>query len=244
MAARVAAMDRINVGAVLGRVFDIYGRQFTVLVPAAFILFLPIAVLSGAIESGGDASGIGVFLAIALGIVGTFWFQGVVVEAVRDIRDGRRDVSLGGLFRAAAPAIGQLIIVGVLAGVGIGIGLVLLIVPGLILLTIWAVVVPVVVIERPGVGASFGRSRDLVRGNGWPVFGVLFVIFLLQAVLGGILGALFGNDTFLGSFLGTIIGQSLVAPFGAVAASVLYFELRDLKEGPGGELAAAGPPLA
>ena len=40
--------------------------------------------------------------------------------------------------------------------------MVLLIVPGLILLTIWAVIAPVIVVERSGVIDAFRRSRELV----------------------------------------------------------------------------------
>lgn len=76
-----------------------------------------------------------------------------------------------------------LVAVSILFGIGVGIGFVLLIVPGLILLVIWSVVAPVTVLERPGVFAAFGRSRELVRGNGWNVFGVIVLVFLAVAVL-------------------------------------------------------------
>ena len=61
-----------------------------------------------------------------------------------------------------------------------GIGFILLIIPGLFLIVIWSVVAPVVVLERPGVFAAFGRSRELVRGNGWNVFAVIVLVFLAR----------------------------------------------------------------
>ena len=73
---------------------------------------------------------------------------------------------------------------GIVAGIAIGIGFLLLIVPGLILMTIWSVAAPVLVLERAGVFASLGRSRELVRGNGWQVFGVIVAIFAIEIVLG------------------------------------------------------------
>jgi len=81
--------------------------------------------------------------------------------------------------------------VSILAALGIGIGLVLLIVPGLVLLTLWSVVAPVAVIERPGVFSAFGRSRELVRGYGWPVFGTIVLVFLL-VIAASIVAALIG----------------------------------------------------
>ena len=99
-----------------------------------------------------------------------------------------------------APLIGA----GILAGIGIAIGLILLIVPGLFLLTIWAVIAPVIVIERTGVFGSFGRSQQLVKGNGWQVFGVILIIFLgtliVSAILQGIFSAI--SDSFVGYAIG------------------------------------------
>src|SRR3954447_25433854 len=168
----------LDTAAVFEKLFAVYREQFAVFVPAALIIFVPVALLQAlAVSSGG--AGLAV-VGIVLSVIGSFLLEGVVVEAVRDIQDGRRDLSLGDLFRSVGPVLGMLIGAGLLAGLGIAVGLVLLIVPGLILLTWWALIAPVVVIERPGVGAAFGRSRELVRGNGWRVFGVIVVLFLIQ----------------------------------------------------------------
>jgi uncharacterized membrane protein len=122
--------------------------------------------------------------------------------------------------------LGQLILVGIVAGVGIVIGFVLLIVPGLILITIWSVAAPVVVLERPGVFAALARSRELVRGNGWQVFGVILVLDILVVIVGS--GIELGADS-AGSGVGIVarvIVGVLSAPLSALAAAVLYFELR------------------
>ena len=124
------------------------------------------------------------------------------------------------------PVLGQLILVGIVAGVGIVIGFVLLIVPGLILITIWSVAAPVVVLERPGVFAALARSRELVRGNGWQVFGVILVLDILVVIVGS--GIELGADS-AGSGVGIVarvIVGVLSAPLSALAAAVLYFELR------------------
>ena len=105
-------------------------------------------------------------LAIVVTMIATTLYQGVVVSLVRDVQDGRRDASMGGLVNEAMPFLWPLIGAGILSGIGIGIGFILLIVPGLILLTIWAVIAPAIVVENRGVFEAFGRSRELVRGNG------------------------------------------------------------------------------
>ena len=80
---------------------------------------------------------------------------------------------------AAAPYIGTLILNGILAGDRDHHRLPALIVPGLILITIWAVIAPSIVVEDQGVIEAFGRSRELVRGNGWNVFGAIVLAFLI-----------------------------------------------------------------
>jgi hypothetical protein len=208
---------KLDTGRVFQRIFSFYGSQFTLLIPAALLLFIPIALLNGLLlSSGGLLLGL---LAGALSLIATFWYQGMVVEATRDILDGRRDQTIGSLFSSASPFIAPLIAVGILAGIGIAIGLVLLIIPGLFLITIWAVIVPVIVVERAGVFDSFGRSHQLVKGSGWQVFGVI-----INAIIGGI-----SDDSFAGYAISDLIVNVLLVPLSALAASVMYFELRRVK---------------
>jgi hypothetical protein len=225
--------ERLDVGGVFTRVFEYYRAQAGLLLPAALIVFLPVAIVNAVIRHGG-ASIFLVLLATAIGLIGTYWFQGMVVEAVRDIQDGRRDFDLGGLFRSAMPVLLPLIGAGVLAGFAIAIGFLLLIVPGLFLLTIWAVLAPVIVVERRPVFDAFGRSRELVKGNGWNVFGVLVLLFILQFAADLIFQAIaIGvSDTVVGYAIALLISRVLIAPLGALAAAVLYFELRRLRGEP------------
>ena len=179
-------MDRrLDVGATLSEVFSTYGSQAGVLLPVAFWLFLVVAIVNGLISTSLAL----VPVALAVSLIAATLYQGMVVGLVRDIQDGHRDFSAGELMRSAAPVVGPLIGAGLLSGLGVGVGFVLFIVPGLFLLTIWAVIAPVIVIERSGVIAAFGRSRALVRGNGWPVFGAIFVVFLITAIAGLVLSA-------------------------------------------------------
>jgi hypothetical protein len=242
---------KLDVARVFERIFEIYRDQFTLLIPAALVVFVPVAIISGLVYAG-DTGILGALIVAAIGTIATYWFQGMVVEAARDILDGRRDHSVGSLVRAAVPVIGPLVVAGILAGIAIGIGLLLLIVPGLFLLTIWAVLAPVIVVERKDAMSSFGRSRELVRGHGWQVFGVIVILFLLQFLVTGVIQALANSvaDSVVGYSVADLIVRLLVAPLSALAAAVLFFELKNIRGEPvlgtGGEPAtpAAPPPPA
>jgi hypothetical protein len=227
-----ASGSRIDVGRVLGETSETYRRFAGPLLGGAVVVLGIAGVIRGVLEaSGGLALAlIGLIIYIAAGVL----YTGYVVKLVQDTRDGRMHHSVEELVEAAAPYVGTLILNGLLAAIGIAIGLVLLIIPGLILITIWAVVAPAIVVERRGVIEAFGRSRELVRGNGWAVFGAIVVAYLtiviISYVSAGIGDAIAGDAGHI--ILGTI-GDILAAPILALVASMLFFDL-----GGGGAVAA------
>jgi hypothetical protein len=224
------------------RIFVLYRSQFVLLIGTALVIFVPIGILGGIVASSGS-----VFLAfvvLGLSLVGSAIYTGAVVEAVNDMRDGRRDYSIGDLLAAASPFIWPLIAGGFLYGVMVVVGLVLLIVPGLVFLTWFSLYAPSIVIERRGIFDAFTRSRELVRGNGWRVFGVLIVAVLIQSVVQNLLQriALNAGDSVVLFTVLTTVGSVITAPIISLAVSVLYFQLRDLREGTQGLSAPAPPP--
>lgn len=226
---------KLSVGDTLGEAFSIYRDQAGVLLPVAFWLFLAVAVLEGLTEES-----VGWFLlAIVVSLLVATLYQGMVVGLVKDIQDGRRDNSVGELMRSVAPVVLPLIGAGLVIGLGAGVGFLLLVAPGLYLITIWAVTAPVIVVERRGVFEALGRSRRLVRGNGWPVLGVLVVAFLITAVV-AVLLALLAEAIAEGEILAIVfsaLGTTVTAPISALVASVLYFRLLEIE----GEQAPPAP---
>ena len=213
----------IDIGSVISRTFRIYADQASVLLPAAAVVFVGVGIISALLVVLAPILSIVAFIVI---LVGTTLFTGMVVELVADVQDGRRDATVGQLIAAARPVIGKLILVGIVAGVATAIGFVLIIIPGLILITIWAVFAPVIVLERPpGLGA-LGRSRELVRGNGWQVFGVIVVLVIGVGIVSAIIEAIGDSGGTAVGIVVRVIVQIFTAPLAALAASVLYFELR------------------
>lgn len=224
-------MQTISPTAVISRAFDIYREQAAALIVAALIVFLIDAVARFVFHEGAL-----VLIASIVGLVAHTFYQGLVVQLVDDVRDGKRDHTVGQLFSSVSPVVLPLIGASIVVGIGIAVGLILLIIPGLFLMTIWAVVAPVIVIEREGVFASLSRSRQLVEGNGWNVFGLIVILFLLMFVVVAVLA---GIGAAVGAWLGALlalVGSVLIAPVAGLAIAVLYFELREHK----GEAAPAG----
>jgi|SRR5215218_3209193 len=226
---------RLDVGGTLSEVIGIYRDQAGVLLPVAFWLFLIVAIVDGLTEGNLSLFWLGIVVSLAVGTL----YQGMVVRLVQDIQDGRRDSSVGDLMRSVLPVLGPLLGAGILAGLGIGAGFVLLVVPGLILLTIWAVIAPAIVVERLGVFDAFGRSRQLVKGYGWPVFWTVVIAYLITIVAAFAFTAIAGSiaDGVLLRIVFSALASTVTAPIAALVASVLYFRLLDIKGAP----APAGP---
>jgi hypothetical protein len=130
------------------------------------------------------------------------------------------------LISAAMPALGALIVYSVLSSIAITIGFFLLIIPGLILMTIWSVGAPAIVAEGRGPVEAFGRSYELVRGQTWTVFGVLVVVFLILLaafIIVGIIGAAIGG--IVGAAVVSVLVMLLYMPVVALVSSTLFFDL-------------------
>jgi hypothetical protein len=211
-------MSEIRPGAIVGRAFQIYRDQAATLLPAALLIYA-VQLLAALLVPNFF------FLAAIVGLVVGVFYQGMVVNLVADVQDGRRDHSLGELFKSVGPVVLPLIGLAIIAGIAIAIGFVLIIIPGLILLTWWAVAPPAMVIERAGVFGSLGRSRELVRGNGWNVFGTILLVLLINIavnIVAAIIGSGLGDA---GRGLVDWIAATLTAPIVALTSSVLYFAL-------------------
>jgi hypothetical protein len=183
---------------------------------------------------------IGVLLAIIVSVIAVFLLQAALVKAVEDVRDGRVDLSFSETLQAARPAVGRVALTSIVAGIGIFIGFILLIVPGLYLLTVWCLFVPVVVLEGLGTGAALGRSRDLVRGHEWQVLGTLVLVFVVLLVVGVVIGLLLsGLPMAARNFISEIVSGTLTAPFLALVLTLGYFRLLAAESG-----GSAGEPPA
>ena len=166
------------------------------------------------------------------------FYAGVVAALIVEKRTGIRR-RLGDVAREL-PYL-RLLAVDLLYSVGVALFLLLLIVPGILFFTYYALTAPIVEIEDRRIRAAFRRSRELVRGHFWTVLAILLPVSVAieliteadQAAVNALLG-----DSLLSDWLGTSIVNVALTPIYAVAAVVLTIELIEAK---GDRLPAPSP---
>jgi hypothetical protein len=214
---------------VISEAWALYRRHWSHLIPVAAVIYVGLALVTLVLTA--LLSTLGTVVAAILSVVGVFWVQGALTRAVEDIRDGRSDLSVGETFTSVGGNIAPIAGASILAAIAIAIGFVLFIVPGLFLITIWSVIVPAIVLENAGALQSFGRSRELVRGNGWNVFGVVVLTFLILLAFSIVLGIILAPvDETARNFVSNVVSGTLTAPFVALTWTLVYFRLRGARE--------------
>jgi hypothetical protein len=220
------------------RAARVYVEQAAFLLPVALVLFVPLGLVDALGEHGGEieadhvevgelvAAAFAVVLQVVTATVGEVFYTGVAMAAVTESMEGRTRASIGRMMRTLP--YGRLIAVDVLFAVGLGVGLALLIVPGLIFFAWYILAAPIVEIERRGVTDSFRRSRALARGHALALLVLLGGLWLLtdgltSALQDGGLWAL--GESLLADWAIAVVIGLLITPLWAVAVCVVAWRL-------------------
>lgn len=250
--------NQMSVGRVIQRAFSAFRQNPAVILGLAFLVgAIPGLVLSylfvrlGFFAPGALRSGAFPFRAIMgailvstmMGIIIAALVQGALTRAVVTASEGRRasfaeSISTG--VRVILPLIG----LGIVSAIGVALGFVLLIVPGIILLLMWAVAVPTLVVERVGILDALKRSAELTKGSRWRILGLYIVLVLIYWVFEAIVGVvglkMYGSAAAMsGLTVGNVLGSVVLGTvsnmlWGTIQPS-LYVELRQAKEGDSAE---------
>jgi hypothetical protein len=257
MATVTSAYDErvVSIGRVFQRAFAAISLNPVVILTLALLIgALPGIVMSyffyqlglgsyASVQKSGSTPGgiIGAgFLSSLFMLVISALVQGALTRATVAANEGTR-ATFGESLAAGLRVIFPLIGLSILWALGVGFGFVLLIVPGIILLMMWAVAVPSLVVERQGVFAAFGRSAELTKGARWKIFGlclVLLAIYWLLSTVVQIVGlGMYRANNPAGFTITSLLGSMIVGTifntlWGTIQPS-LYVELREWKEGGG-----------
>lgn len=164
-----------------------------------------------------------------LTVFDTFGKAALVHTAIQDMRGGGRVgliESLNVSLRQFWPLIGL-----AFASFLTSLGFVLLLVPGLILSTIWFVALPACIVERFGPWTSLRRSLQLTKGHRWKILG-LVLLLLVPTWSSSFVGWLLSTAT--SEFVGTVgewLCTTIMTAITAAVVVVTYYDLRVVDEG-------------
>jgi hypothetical protein len=230
---RFAESD-FRVGRVFSQTASVLSRHFPTFFAIAAVANLPALLLFKDAQTAAPNPGQGVAMlvfGVFLSLVLTVLSQGVILYgAFQDMRG--RPVSLVDSLmvglRRFFPIIGVAILMTLLAGLAA----MLFIIPGLILMTMWFVGMPVCVVEQRGPWKSLKRSAELTKGHRWKIFGLMILLIIVSALVSPLIDLVLTNiagKTL--AFVGELIWNGVWGAFYAIAAVVAYHDLRVAKEG-------------
>ena len=248
-ATTVGAASDFRVGGVIGRSLDLMRQHFLKFVLIAGISLLPAFFSQQHLSSiarfftilqqlrSGHVQGVGVAHQSAMGwmdllsdVLLAISAPAIIFGAVQSMRG--RDFNIGESLRRGLrrflPVIGVLIIF----YIAFIVGFILLVVPGFIVATMFAVAVPVCVVEQAGPIQSLRRSTQLTKGSRWRIFGIWFLLALLIGIPPlPIQFLLFSIAGTYAAAVGGIIYGAISLAFELVVFAVAYHDLRAAKEG-------------
>ena len=204
------------------------------------VVFVPLGLLEAVPDRVAEVSGVSdlsnlataavlvAFLAQSVTVLlGEVFYSGAVALLIARTEPRSRP-SLRQLARSLS--YGRLIAVDLLFGLGIAVGLVLFVVPGVVAFTLFALAGPLVELEGLSARAAFAGSRRLVRGHFWTVLAVLGPITLAsEALTDAALTAAHHvlGDSLLADWLGESATNIVLSPLYAVAAVLLTLQLSE-----------------
>jgi len=178
-------------------------------------------------------------LSLVGGMIVSSITQAFLTRATVAYSQGRR-ASLAESARAGLAVFLPLMGLSLVIAVATAFGMLLLIIPGLMLMTAWSVATPALIEERVGIFEAIERSNELTRGSRWRIFFLMVAVGLVTWVTTVAVQfftgvdeaeaiAAFANVPYLAASI--LVGTLNSLLIGTVQ-SAIYVELRSLKDGP------------
>ena len=167
-------------------------------------------------------------IAAAIGVIIWAILQAAILRGAAQATIGD-PVDVEASYRWGLSRFGSVLLVALLVGIVVGVGFILLIIPGLIFLVFLSVSEPALIVENRRGTEALKRSWNLVRGHFWHALVVILIAAILTGIVQGILTAIGGHNWFV-RWIFSAIAQILTSPFSALVTVLLYLDLRARKE--------------
>jgi hypothetical protein len=209
--------ERLEVGALLRRIWTVIASA-----PAEAVAYIvALSAFGSFVDITSEQSSGGYFMVSLASFVAGYFLLRAMLRRCGLLREER----IGGF--------GTYFGVSLLGGLGVILGFLLFVIPGLVLMTRWTAAFALVVADDEGVNA-LGESWELTRGNFWPIFAAMLVglIPLLIFVFAVGTGLEFSEgaiDQTAGSAAAFIAGNVLGNLYGVFSTALgiaVYWRLR------------------
>ena len=117
---------------------------------------------------------------------------------------------------------------------GVAVGAILFVVPGIIIFLMWSLASPALVAQGGGVFDVLRSSRRLTKGSRWKLLALWGVMIVPMLVLQMGSASVIGSDSETARWSAAVVETAVSLLFGMVSACVIasaYLELRRLKDG-------------
>jgi hypothetical protein len=241
-----AGTAQFSIGRVLGDSFGIYARNFisfsvlALLIGLIDLLVTIFYLVPNQVGGPGEFKVVGfdaVLMMLVMLLTYSLTQATIIYGTFQDLRGDKAGVGrcvVHGLTSMLPVIVGSIVL-----SIFVGLASLLILIPGLILMTMWWVYVPAIVVERKSIFGGFSRSVELTRGRGWAIFGLIIIMLVLSAVVrfathiisASAVTSSASTHILFAPLILDYVGSSLTVALGAVVVAVGYYHLRAEKEG-------------
>jgi hypothetical protein len=222
----------LGAGEIVGVALRTYREKFRRVAGTAFVVFGIVAVVDAlatvlVIDRHVSRPAGAVIVSVAAGVfamVGVVVYAGLLDKVVGAHLHGHPDLSMREIWKALP--LGRLVRADVVLALATLGGLVLFVVPGIVIFTMWSLVGPVITIEDRSAASALARSWRLVRPRFWlVVFLVTVPLQVEQAVLHAIQYTEIFDHPLLPAFLVNGLLGMVIGSFVGLVEVILAYEL-------------------
>jgi hypothetical protein len=213
-----------TLGEILSEAFRIYRENAANLLVIVAVVVVPLSFISAVAVRLFDVTVTAVIIGAAIGVIIWAILQAAMLRGAAQATIGD-PVDIEASYRWGLSRFGSVLLVAVLVGIVVGVGFLLLVIPGFIFLVFLSVSEPALIVENRRGTEAMSRSWNLVRGHFWHALVVILVAAIITGVIQGILSAIGGDNWFV-AWIFTAIAQIITTPFTALVTVLLYLDLR------------------
>jgi hypothetical protein len=242
--------NKVDTGSLISSSWQFFSSRFSKLWPIGLLFALPSILsvwltdpkpiteedLRGVTDFSGFAEtffgvslatlGLAVLIMLVVSVIySAVVYGGSVSSLLKALRHNGSDISVSGVFDAGKQRWGQVVLLAIAVGLIVGVGLVLLVIPGLIAAFLLSLSLHFMVDKNQGISQSMSSSFNLVKNHVGSVFMVYLMVFLISFGVSLVSGIIFGSDSsrIMQTLAALVAG--LLSTFTLVVVTKLYLSL-------------------